>query len=103
MPSKRHHITAQCFDKRGRLLSTGVNSYTKSHPVQAHYARLAGQPERHFLHAEIAALLKAGDRVVHKISVTRFDAKGNPANAEPCPICKTAIKAFGVKYVEYTN
>jgi deoxycytidylate deaminase len=103
MPSKRHHITAHCLDKRGRIISTGINSYSKSHPIQAHYAKLVGQPERHFLHAEIAALLKAGDKQVHKIKVVRFDSKGNPANAEPCAICKAAIKAFGVKYIEHTT
>jgi tRNA(Arg) A34 adenosine deaminase TadA len=62
-----------------------------------------GLPLKTFLHAEISALLRAGDKKVHKIRVERFDANGEPANAEPCPICKEAIRLWGVSYTEYTN
>lgn len=100
---KRFLIKATCYDKRGRLISVGYNSYTRTHPTQAHFAKHAGQHERQFLHAEIHSLLKAGDKKVYKISVERYDCDGNPVNAEPCPVCKLAIKAWGVKYTEYTN
>lgn len=101
--NKRFAITAKCYDKRGRLLSTGKNSYKKTHPIQSHFAKIANLPEKIYLHAEVDALLKAGDKKVHKIIVERFDVNGNPANAEPCPVCKAAIKSWGVQYVEYTT
>lgn len=100
---KRFEITATCYDKKGRIVSVGKNSYTRTHPMQAHFAKLANQEERQFLHAEVHALLKAGDKKVHKIKVERYTVAGEPVNAEPCSICKLAIKSWGVKYVEYTN
>lgn len=100
---KRFLLRATCYDKRGRIISVGFNSYTRTHPTQAHFAKLAGQEERQFLHAEIHALLKAGDRDVYKISVERYNNLGEPVNAEPCAVCKLAIKAWGVKYTEHTN
>ena len=103
MPRKRYTVTAKCFDKRGRLISVGENSYRKTHPVQASLAKSVGLPEKCFLHAEVLALLRAGDKKVHRIRVERFDADGNPANAEPCPVCKQAIRQWGVAYTEYTN
>lgn len=86
---KKCNITATCFDARGRILSTAKNNYKKSHPLQASFAKLANQPERIFLHAEIAALLKAGDKEVHTIVTTKH----------PCPVCALAIQSFGVKNV----
>ena len=101
--NKEFQITAKCYNKRGRLISVGTNSYRKTHPVQQHFASQVGLPEKIYMHAEIAALLKAGQKKVHKIVVERFDVNGNPALAEPCPICKAAIKAWGVAYVEHTT
>lgn len=100
---KRFLLRATCYDKKGRVLSIGENSYTRTHPTQAHFAKLAGQEERMFLHAEMSALLKSGDKRVHKIFVERYNFNGDPVNAEPCAVCKLAIKAWGVKYTEYTN
>lgn len=102
MCKKRFEIKATCFDKRGKIISVGYNSYKKSHPIQSHFARLAGLPEKVFLHAEIAALLKARGKDVEKIKVERYDSKGNPVNAAPCPVCQLAIKNWGVSYVEHT-
>lgn len=61
-----------------------------------------GLPEKLMLHAEVLALLRAGDKKVHKIKVERYHTNGDPANAEPCPVCKEAIRMWGVKYVEHT-
>lgn len=99
---KRFEIKATCFDKKGKIISVGYNSYSKTHPIQSHFARLAGLPEKTFLHAEVAALLKAKGKNIHKIKVERYDSKGNPVNAAPCPVCQLAIKNWGVSYVEYT-
>jgi len=101
--SKKHHIVARCYDKRNRLLSRAINSYKQTHPIQAKYAEKAGQPARQFLHAEMAALLKAGTKKVHKIVIERYYANGEPALAKPCPVCSLAIKDWNVKVVEYTK
>jgi hypothetical protein len=98
---KRPVLTALAYDKRGRLLSVGRNSYVKTHPLQAHYSRKAGKPDAIYLHAELAALLKAKEPV-HKLVVTRFGRKGQPLLAKPCAACQLAIEEFGVKHVEHT-
>jgi deoxycytidylate deaminase len=98
----RHTLTAYAYDKRGRLLASANNNYVKSHPLQAHFAELVGQPERKYLHAEIAVLLKCKTTKVHRVHVERFYKDGNPAPAMPCEVCKAAIKAFGVQLVTST-
>ncbi len=95
-------LIATCYDKKGNILSKGYNSYTKSHPLQKHFAQLVGHPSKIFLHAEISALLKSKGKQVHKIHIERFNKAGNTALAAPCPICIEAIKAFGVKEISYT-
>lgn len=99
---QKHKIIAKCLDAKGRVLSIATNSYKKTHPIQAHFARLAGQPERIYLHAEIHAILKAGDKKIHTIEVTRINSQGNSALAKPCPVCMAAIKAYGIKYVKWS-
>ena len=101
--SKKHIVIARAYDKKGRLLSRAANSYTQTHPIQAKYAKIAKQPLRVFLHAEIACLLRAGDKSIHKLVIERYYADGRPALAKPCPICQLAIKDWGVKHVEYTK
>lgn len=98
---KRYRIVAKCYDKRGRLISKGENSYVKSSPVQARWARLVGQPERVFLHAEIQAIILARGAPIHKIKIERYDARGNEAASCPCPVCFAAIRHAGIKVVEY--
>lgn len=98
---KRFEITAFAYDKRGKLLAVGHNSYVKTHRLQAHYAKKAGRPQAIYLHAELAALMKAR-QPVHRLVVVRYNADGSPGNAKPCEICQLAIKAFNVKHVEHT-
>lgn len=97
----KHQITALAYDKRGRLLSIGRNSYTKTHRLQAHYASKVGRPAAIYLHAELSALLKARGRV-HKLVVLRYGKKGQPLLAKPCAACQLAIHDFNVKIVEHT-
>jgi tRNA(Arg) A34 adenosine deaminase TadA len=99
---KRHFILAKCYDKRGKLLSVGFNSYTKSHPLMKELAKEVGHPDQIYLHAEISAILRAKDHTIHRITVERYNARGLPAPAAPCPICQRAIKMFGIKIVEHT-
>ena len=98
---RRYVIKATTYDKRGRVLSTGVNDYDRTHPQQAKWAKLAGHPQKLFLHAEIAALVKCRAEP-YKIKIERYDAEGNPKLAKPCPVCELAIRRAGIKFVEYT-
>lgn len=96
-------VTASIYDKRGRLLSQATNSYTKTHPYQAEMASVAGYPDKVFLHAEIAALVKCKDLGrAYSIRVERYRKDGSPALAKPCPVCEEAIKQSGIKEVTYT-
>lgn len=97
-------ITAIIYDKRGRPLSVGRNSYVKTHTYQAELAEKVGLPEKTFLHGEIAAIVKCKDlSKAYRISVSRYDDKGNPMNAKPCKICQEAIRLAGIRMVEYTS
>ncbi len=62
-----------------------------------------GRVHKVFLHAEIAALVRA-KREVHTLIIARIlHGNGNIATSKPCPVCEAAIKAAGVKKVYYTN
>lgn len=96
-------MTAIIYDKRGRVLSIGKNSYFKTHPYQAKCAEQVGLPHKQFLHAEIHAIVKCKQLYkAHKIVVTRFDKAGGEKNARPCPVCQSAIEAAGIKIIEHT-
>jgi deoxycytidylate deaminase len=100
--SKRQEVTAITYDKRGRILSIGKNSYVNTHTIQAKYARKAGLPDAVYIHAEIDALIRARGRQIHKILVIRYGADGKPANAKPCKICQLALKDYNVKHIQHT-
>lgn len=100
--SKRYNVTALAYDKRGKLLAVGQNSYIKTHTLQAKYAAKVSRPKAIYLHAEIDALIKARGPV-HKLVVLRYDNAGKPANSKPCSICQLAIRDFHVKHVEHTK
>ena len=101
--TKKYVILAKCYDKRGKILSTGLNSYKKTHTLQSYFAKKVGLDCKEYLHSEIQALIRAGDKKVYRLTVERYNADGQPALAKPCPICQEAIKAYGVSVVEYTT
>lgn len=101
---KRYEIVATCFDRKGKVLGTGVNDYNRSHPLMKHFAVKAGESEqKDKLHAELAAVLASGRKNVHSILVQRFHNDGSMAVAAPCPTCQAMLKGFGVKIVRYTS
>lgn len=103
MTQKRFDMTAIIYDKRGRILSIGKNSYCKTHPLQAEHARRAGEPYKTFLHAEIDAIIKLRKtKGAKRISIFRFKEDGSPAIAKPCKICMGAIKAANIEIIEHT-
>jgi deoxycytidylate deaminase len=60
-------------------------------------------PDKHYLHAEVHAIVKCRDlSKAHKIFISRFGKEGQPLLAKPCPVCQSAIQAAGIKVVEYT-
>ena len=105
MSSKQQqNITAIIYDRRGRILSIGKNSYIKTHTLQAKHAKKVGLPEKQFLHAEIHAITKCRDlSKAYRILVTRFDKDGKAMLAKPCPVCQSAIESVGIKVIEWTE
>lgn len=103
MAQKKHHITAVIYDKRGKVLSVGQNSFIKTHPLQAFHANKVNLPEKQYLHAEVAALVKCRDlSKAHSIFVARYSADGVPVLAKPCAICMSALRAAGIKIINHT-
>jgi len=103
MTKKRFGVTAIIYDKRGRVLSVGSNSYVKTHPLQADHARRAGEPSKIYLHAEIHAITRCRDiSKAYRMAIFRYLEDGSPARACPCNICRNAIDATPIKIVEHT-
>jgi deoxycytidylate deaminase len=111
--TRKQYITAIITDKRGRVLSVGKNSYTKTHTLMAKHANKVGMPHRTFLHAEADAIIRCKDlSKAHKISVYRFSNEGSPLQgkpsqgkpllAKPCAVCQSLINATPIKVVEHT-
>ena len=97
------NVIAVIYDRKGKVLSIGQNSYIKTHPLQWKHAVKTGNPEKKFLHAEISAIVKCKnlDRA-HKIFVSRTDKEGRYRLAKPCAVCASAIQAVGISIVEHT-
>lgn len=104
MPRKqKQDITAIIYDKKGKVLSIGKNSYVKTHPLQFEHAKKVNMPDKVFLHAEISAIIKCKDlHSAHKIFVSRLYKDGTGANAKPCPVCMSAIRATNIRIIEHT-
>ena len=103
MATVRQNLTAIIYDRKGRVISMGKNSYIKTHPLQAKLANEVGLRDKIFLHAEIDALvkLKNWDKA-HKIVITRTGKNGDLLLAKPCPVCERAIKLAGIKEIQHT-
>ena len=103
MSKHRYSIVAHAFDKRGRLIAVATNSYTKTHPLQSYFAEKVGHPDKQFLHAEIACLLRCKSKAIHSLKVFRYGENGSLLCAKPCAICQEAINAFGIMQVWYSD
>ncbi len=104
MTQRRYEIIATCFDRKGKVLGTGVNSYIKTHPLMKYFAEKAGESaEKIFTHAELQAVLASQRKGIDSILVQRFKLNGEPALAKPCKTCQEMLKAFGVRRVMYTT
>ena len=104
MTKKRFNIVATVYDKRGRKLTEGTNSYTKTHTLQAKFAVSVGLDDKVFLHAEISALSKLKKHhKPYRIVVECYKENGDPGLACPCPVCQAAIESHGITLVEWTK
>lgn len=102
--TQRQTLTAFIYDKKGRVLSVGKNSYLKSHPLQFYHAKKVGLPDKIMLHAEVDAIcrLPSGAKP-YRIFVARTMKDGSYGLAKPCPVCQSAIKAAGIEVVQFTD
>jgi tRNA(Arg) A34 adenosine deaminase TadA len=69
----------------------------------AYLAKMTGQNRfKIYLHAEVLAILRAGDRPIHTITIERYHKNGSPALAKPCKMCQLFIEMNGIKKVIHT-
>lgn len=100
---QKQNITAIIYDRKGRIVSVGKNSYIKTHPLQAKLGAATGNPEAIYLHAEVDALIRLRDwKKAHKIVIARYGKSGNPLLAKPCQACQRAITMAGIELVDHT-
>ena len=104
MATQKQDVTAFIYDKRGRIIAIGKNSYVKTHPMQFKYANMVGEPNKVFLHAEVAAIAACKDiSKAHRMLVVRKTKSGNFGSAKPCSICAEAIKnETPIQIIEWT-
>ncbi len=105
-------IGAILLDKRNRIISSGTNSYVKTHPIQYFAAQNAakiwgdrGLSEKVYLHAEIKTLISAKEDA-HTIIVCRVGGHGGKElrDARPCRICSHYIlNCTTIKHVHYST
>jgi len=99
---KRFFVAAATVDRKGKILSWGENSYSKSHPLMKQYNKQQHSDKVHkiYLHAEISALIKTRKQA-HGIVIVRINHSRNYCYSKPCPICSLAIKESDIKEVYY--
>lgn len=103
---QRYCIGSVITDRQGKILSSGQNSYVKTHPTQAMWAHLVEGCEKIYLHAEMEAMIKNNNNArANTIYVARVRARdGKIALSRPCKTCSVAIlKATNIETVVYTK
>ncbi len=99
----KHRVCAIITNKKGRIISVAVNSYSKSSPFMYKYAKQVGLADKIYWHAECKAIKQLADnKQAHKIYIARVTKSDNVGMASPCPICAAAIKDAGIVSVEFT-
>jgi len=100
LEAKKQRIYSIITDRHGRILATGTNSFSKSHPLQSYYCELATK-EQHkiYIHSELQALVRLKGRKADTIYIARVNKKNEPIPGQPCPICRLAIHDAGIKEI----
>lgn len=93
--------------KRKQIISVGVNSQSRSHPLQKRYNALRKSltaPIHDNIHAEMDAIIKTNvfDLTDASIFVYRGTQSGK-ANSRPCEACSQALRDKGIKHIYYTT
>lgn len=102
MSKKQIKIIAIIYDKKGRILSVGQNSYVKTHPIQYEFSKKYND-QKMFLHAEIDAIVKCKNiEKAHRIEILRYMKNEKKyVKILPCPICNDAIqKLTNIKIID---
>lgn len=100
-------VTAYIKDKRGKILSIGKNSYTKTHPRMVKLGKKVGylNQEKSNIHAEVDAINKC--RLLDKMYVIEIYVYSERSNtyrkSKPCDVCETAIRLAKIPFVNYQN
>lgn len=105
LKSNNQKVVAFVLDSKGRILTEGWNSYTKTHPVQKKAAEAHGDIQKCFMHAEIHALTRLSYKQLSKqdtIVVLRMDVNRNLLPGKPCPICMGVIGQYGIDNIVHS-
>lgn len=91
-----------------RIISSGHNSRSKCHPIQARIdTQRFGVECRGCVHAETMALIplikEDADLSGASIFVYREHKDKTPAMARPCPGCESLIRGCGIRNIYYTT
>lgn len=109
--SSNHNIRVGAVLVSGKeIISVGVNSTTKSHPLQKYYNdmyRGFTVPIHNNIHAELDAILKYRRmRIVLpklKIYIARINRSDQLLAGKPCPACFAAIKDNLISTIVYST
>ena len=104
----RVRTIAMFTDKRYNVLSVAGNTYVKTHPQQASWAKKRGSPDKQCLHAEMRAaimLAKSGKAGKAKyLYIAAVSTSGNILLAKPCAVCQMMLdESFPDIEVFYTG
>jgi len=100
----KYSVYCVAVDRRGHIVEEAGNVY-KSHPVQAMFAKKAGEDYKCFLHAEIHLLIKLykSGKTCDSVYVARAGSAGNPVMAKPCNTCTLALQIAGITNIIWTE
>lgn len=103
---RKYFVYCKIISKNGRVLAVSSNSYIKTAPLQAKWAKKCGLPLKQHVHAEVGAIAKLRPdmrKKAYAIYIYRFDHHGRPALAKPCKVCQALLKEVGIKHIFYTT
>ena len=102
----RIHIGCVVVNKHN-IVSTGCNSCTKTHKLQAELNRKRFNSDSlGMMHAEVAALLpliNKTDLTNATLYIYRENCNGELAMCRPCKSCMSLIRELGIRKIFYTT
>jgi len=93
------------LDHHQKVIAQGMNRPTKTHPLQAKYAKKVNKHHRIFLHAEIDALIRSikSSTSPETLIVVRVRRDGPMGTSKPCAVCQEAIRQSTIQQVVYSD